>query len=261
MSGISIFMYHQVGRFPPMKAHRAVYCDVDRFRAQMRYLKRSGTRVLSMSDALAALRGEREIPARAAVLSFDDGCDNFYEYALPILEEFNYPSIMYVIAGMAGGTAAWMANDGRVAPPLMSYCRLREVATRKVEIGSHALSHIRLAGQPADVLQHEIGDSKKRIEDELGRSVPHFCYPYGSHDLGTLEAVAAAGYASAVTCQRAAATPRFDPLALPRKAISYGDNVFGFAWKLHMKDQPKGSALVRPGISGTPLQPASAVRP
>jgi peptidoglycan/xylan/chitin deacetylase (PgdA/CDA1 family) len=245
MSGISVFMYHQVGRFAAMREHRANYCDVDRFRAQMRYLKRIGATVLSMSDALAALQGQRAMPSRPVVLTFDDGCDNFHEHALPVLEEFAYPSIVYVIAGLAGGKAEWMTAVGHPTPSLMDFARIREIAARGVEIGSHAFSHVRLAGQTPAVLQHEIADSRRRIEDETGKPVTHFCYPYGSHDVATIDAVAAAGYRSAVTCQRGAATPGFDPLALPRKGISYGDNVLGFAWKLHAKDKPKGVALRR----------------
>ncbi|NGY05404.1 polysaccharide deacetylase family protein [Solimonas terrae] len=246
MAGISILMYHQVGRFAPMTKHRANYCDVDRFRAQMRYLKQIGASVLSMSDALDALAGHRPLPARAVVLTFDDGCDNFYENALPILEDFAYPAIVYVIAGMAGGTAAWMGDvPGHGTPPLMSFARIRELPARGIEVGSHGYQHIRLAGTPAATLLHEVTDSKRRIEDETGRAVPHFCYPYGSHDLATVEAVAAAGYRTGVTCQRGAATAAFDPLALPRKGISFGDNVLGYAWKLHMKDKPKGEAVRR----------------
>ena len=42
----------------------------------------------------------------------------------------------------------------------------------------------------------------------------------------------------------------FDALALPRKAISYGDNLVGFFWKLAMKDQPKGEAVILQPIRG-----------
>ncbi|RMX04184.1 polysaccharide deacetylase family protein [Corticibacter populi] len=247
MSGISIFMYHQVGRFPPIRTHRASYCDVDRFRWQMRMLRLFGIQVISMSEAAAALRGEVPVPARAAVLTFDDGCANFREHALPILEEFGYPSIVYAIAGMVGGSAAWLAESGHATPPLMDWVQLRDIAARGVEIGSHSLHHIRLAEQSPEVQRHELAASRQLLEQELGRPVLHACYPYGSHDLHTLQAAQAAGYATAVTCQRAAATPDFDPLALPRKAISYGDNALGFLWKLYMKDAPKGEAIRRMG--------------
>jgi hypothetical protein len=76
----------------------------------------------------------------------------------------------------------------------------------------------------------------------LDAPVEHFCYPYGSYDLRVLAAVAEAGYRSATTstCVRAPARPGDDPLALPRKAISFGDNLAGVAWKLHLKNSPKG---------------------
>ncbi len=246
MSAISILMYHQVGRFAPMRSHRAVYCDVGRFRLQMRALRALRVPVLSMSAALACLAGRAPMPPRAVVLSFDDGCENFYENALPVLESFGYPAIVYAIAGLAGGVAEWMSEDGHPTPPLMSFARLREIAGRGIEVGSHGDGHVRLAGLPAERLLAEVAGSRDRLEQELGRAVMHFCYPYGSHDLAAIEAVADAGYESAVTCQRGAATPAFDALALPRKAISYGDDLMGFLWKLYAKDAPKGVALSRP---------------
>lgn len=249
MSGISIFMYHQVGRFSDIRTHRASYCDVGKFRAQMRALQRLRVPVISMSQAARALSGDIPMPRRAVVLTFDDGCRNFRDNALPILEEFGFPSIVYAIAGMIGGNADWLAEAGHATPPLMTWDELREIQRRGVEIGSHGLHHIRLANQDAETQAREMTQSKALLEQELDRPVPHMCYPYGSHDLVTLHAAARAGYATGVTCQRAAATPGFDPLALPRKAISYGDDVFGFLWKLYGKDAPKGQSITRPDWS------------
>ncbi len=244
MSGITIFMYHQVGRFPPMEFHRASYCDVDRFRAQMRYLKVVGATVLSMTNVLQVLRGETPLPRCAVALTFDDGYENFYENALPILRQYNYPATAYILGALTGGPAAWL-DPGVVQPPLMSWSRIRDLPRYGIEVGSHGLNHKRLNGLDAKTLREEVTGSKTVIEDKLGLTVSHFCYPYGNHDLAALHAVAAAGYVSAVTCQRGAATPDFDPLALPRKGVSFGDSIMRFAWKLHMKNEPKGPALHR----------------
>jgi len=244
MSGISILMYHQVGRFPPMREHRGSYCDIDRFRAQMRYLRMSGMRMLAMNDVVRALHGEVPMPPRAVALTFDDAYENFYENALPILRRYNFPAIVYVPTKFVGGPASWLTGD-RPIPSLMSWSRLRELTECGVDIGAHSVSHARLAGLAADALRTEVVDSKAIIEDKLGRPVDHFCYPYGTHDRAALDAVAAAGYASAVTCQRGAATPAFDAMALPRKGISFQNTIFGFAWKLYMKDKPKGVPMHR----------------
>ncbi|HQN41198.1 MAG TPA: hypothetical protein PK724_03680, partial [Pseudomonadales bacterium] len=70
--------------------------------------------------------------------------------------------------------------------------------------------------------------------------IDHFCYPYGSHSPTVVEQARQAGYRTAVTCVRAAARPGWDWLQLPRKAISYGDTLAGFAFKLAFKNEPKG---------------------
>lgn len=248
MSGISILMYHQVGRFPRMDSHRATYCDEPRFRAQMRMLRRLRVPVLSMSEALDAFEGRAPMPRRAVVLSFDDGYENFREHALPVLDECGFPSIVYPIAGMLGGRAEWLAADGHATPRLMDGAQLRGLAAHRVEVGSHSMHHLRLAQLPPAAQRAQLRESRERLADVLGRPVEHVCYPYGSHDEATLMAAQEAGYRSGVTCQRGAATPSFDVLALPRKAVSQGDDLAGFLWKLFAKDAPKGRALRREGL-------------
>jgi len=240
---ISILMYHQVGDFPPMQSHRSTYCHYRRFQAQMALLHRLRFHVLSLDQALACLNGERPTPPRALVLTFDDGYENFYEYAWPVLRRYGFPSMVYLLSGLLGQPSAWFAGDGRATPRLMDRERILQLRDAGVGFGSHGVSHVRLAEVDAQTLRWEVGESKTALEALLGEEVRHFCYPYGSHDRTALAAVEAAGYASAVTCQRAAATPAFDPLLLPRKAISYGDSLAGFLWKLVMKNRPKGEPL------------------
>ncbi|MDJ0808231.1 MAG: polysaccharide deacetylase family protein [Gammaproteobacteria bacterium] len=240
---ISILMYHQVGDFPPMPAHRSTYCHYRRFQAQMAYLKRLRYRVLSLDHALACLNGAQPIPPRAVVLTFDDGYENFYEFAWPVLKRYGFPCIVYLLSGLLGQASSWFATDGRQTPPLMDRERILQLRDAGVDFGSHGVSHVKLAEVDAGTVRREVTDSKQTLEALLDHQVRHFCYPYGSHDLTAVEAVEAAGYVSAVTCQRAAATPAFDPFLLPRKAISYGDNLAGYFWKLAMKDKPKGEPL------------------
>lgn len=246
MTDISILMYHQVGKFAPMQTHRANYCDVDRFRSQMKWLRLLRIPVLSMTDLLDVLQGRKTLPCRSVVLTFDDGCVNFLEYALPVLKEFNYPSIVYPVAGLTGAKASWLAAKSHPTPPLMSFAQLREIAAQGVTIGSHANTHVHLAQLNEQQQFDELYQSKERLQQELGQAVTHVCYPYGSYNLQTLYAAEKAGYQTGMTCERAAANINSDPLALPRKAISYGDSLIGYSWKLFGKNQPKTPILVRP---------------
>lgn len=239
MNGIQILMYHQVGDFKPMKEHRATYCDYRRFGRQMAYLKYAGYKVMRMSDAVLALQKSQLIPAKAVVLTFDDAYENFYEYAFPVLQRHGFPATIYAISSLLGKSASWLSAGGHETPPLMDALRLREIRAAGMEIGSHSVSHVRLAHQTTERIQDEVKRSKLELEDAIGHRVDHFCYPYGSHDARTVEAVAEAGYHSATTCERALATAADDPLTLPRKAVSFGDSLIGVVWKMHMKNQPK----------------------
>ena len=68
-SGINVLMYHQIGEFEPMAAHRSTYCHVHRFAAQMAWLHRFGYTALRIDDVLACVRGERRVPpSRLAVV-------------------------------------------------------------------------------------------------------------------------------------------------------------------------------------------------
>jgi peptidoglycan/xylan/chitin deacetylase (PgdA/CDA1 family) len=233
-------MYHQVGKFAPMKDHRANYCDHRRFASQMGFLDRFGYRVLSLDQALRCLRGERSTPPRSVVLTFDDAYENFVDYALPLLQRHGFPATVYAISGWLGQRAEWLAKDpGRSTPNLMSAAQLRTIHGLGITVGSHTATHPKLAEVRPERLREELADSKTALEDLLGDEVRHLCYPYGSFDLHAVHAAAQTGYVSATTCLRGAAEPVDHPLALPRKAISFGDDLIGYFWKLAIKNRPK----------------------
>src|SRR5438874_6955211 len=82
-----IFCYHLLVdkiRYPGTEITPAA------FEAQMKQLKDAGITVISMQDLLAWKRGEKNIPPRCAVITFDDGWKSQYEVAWPILKKFGY---------------------------------------------------------------------------------------------------------------------------------------------------------------------------
>ncbi len=239
MNGITILMYHQIGKFEPMKEHRATSCDIGRFERQMRYLNALGYNVLSLDEAVDIFNNKKKIPLKAVVLTFDDGYENFLTNAVPVLKKYGFPAIVYIVSSLIGKKAEWLALDNHPTPSLLTKSQIKEVRELGFDIGSHNLNHERMAKKSFEQQSFEVLKSKEILEDILGSEIKHFCYPYGSYDDNSLKAVKSAQYLTAVTCQRAAATHDFDPLALPRKAISFGDSLIGYIWKLYRKNKPK----------------------
>lgn len=238
---LSVLMYHQVGEFDSPKAHRAGYCHVGRFRSQMRYLKRFGYRVLGLEEALAGLFGEAPLPSRGVVITFDDGYQNFRDHAWPVLAELDFPATVFLVSSLVGDRSRWLGHEGRDAP-MMDAATVRELRRAGVLFGSHSVSHPRLSRLTAPAVREEVTRSRAMLEDLLGEPVEHFCYPFGDYDSAVRDQVAAAGYRSALTCVRGAANTADNAFEIPRKAISYGDNLLGYFWKLHMKHARKQRA-------------------
>jgi peptidoglycan/xylan/chitin deacetylase (PgdA/CDA1 family) len=237
---LSILMYHQVGVFPRPAAHRALFCHVDRFRAQLAYLKAMDFTVLNMAQARACLFEGHPLPPRSVVLTFDDGYENFREHAWPALSEHGFSGTVFLVSDLLGKASGWLGDEFTEHPPLMSASTVRQLASEGVEFGSHACSHPRLSQLDEAQMRREIFDSKAALEDLLGHEVPDFCYPYGDYNARTVALVQEAGYRTGLTCIKGPANTAHNPLEIPRKAISYGDNLIGFAWKLHVKNKRKG---------------------
>ncbi|HEY3414239.1 MAG TPA: polysaccharide deacetylase family protein [Armatimonadota bacterium] len=236
---ITILMYHQVGTFGRVDAHRAVYCDAGAFRRQMAFLKAGRYNVLSLDEVYACVTGAKEIPSRAVHLSFDDGYADFAAIAHPAIRRRGFPSSVYMVSGLMDSEAAWLPSEGLRSARLMSADALRRVDSEGARVGCHTASHRRLSGLDPIDLQREIVGSREALEEALNRPVVDFCYPYGDLDRAAVEAVRAAGYRLALTCERNRAGRGTDPLLIPRHAVSYGTSLVGLWWKLHLQKPGK----------------------
>ncbi len=211
----------------------------------MAMLKRFGYSVVSMDAAVAGLRGQAQLPPKAVVLTFDDGYVDFLTCAAPVLQQFGYPATVYAVAGLLGQASSWVEPEGLRPAALMNAAQLREVQSLGFTIGSHSVSHPRLAQVDTPRIAEEMTISKRMLEDTLGTRIDHFCYPYGSHDMRAVHAAAEAGYVTGTTCVRAVATPADDLLTLPRKPVSQGNTALGVLWKLVARNTPRHPPIRR----------------
>jgi peptidoglycan/xylan/chitin deacetylase (PgdA/CDA1 family) len=233
-------MYHNID-FPPKESRIPnLYVTPRMFRFQMWYLKRAGFKVLGLSDLLGAV----ETGSRAdnlVAITFDDGYQDFYKNAYPVLKQYEYPSTVYVVSDFTGKANTWDSENEKITKPLMDWDMIREINKKGVEIGSHTRSHPQLSTLKGEALQDELRGSKRALEEQLNRKVDHFCYPYGDLDALVKEEVKKAGYRSAVTTQRGHVLDQFDSFALPRIPIKLVTNPVTFLYKIHTDTEVRKS--------------------
>jgi peptidoglycan/xylan/chitin deacetylase (PgdA/CDA1 family) len=92
-------------------------------------------------------------------------------------------------------------------------------ANALVSIAAHTVHHNKLSLTTSDLLLTEPAQSKRWLEELLGKSVNDFAYPHGGYSAETVKSVRAAGFRSAVTCDERVIDRRADPFALPRFTV------------------------------------------
>lgn len=117
---------------------------------------------------------------------------------------------------------------------MMNYDQMRALVRQGHIVGSHTMTHPNMAYINADVVRHEMIDSKRRLEQELDTPVLHFAYPCPALTPHWTEQTVTAsreiGYQTAVTTNTGLARRGDDPLRLKR--IGSRETVEALEWSL-----------------------------
>ncbi len=195
MTPIPILLYHSVGH-TSSAAYQRWCIEPSLFAEHVSALCSVGYDCLTVSGFVDAI-GNDTLPPRPLLVTFDDGRADYAEHAVPLLEAKGVVSTMYVVSTQVGGTSAWLGIPGESDQPMMTWSDMHDVIASGHEIGSHSRTHPQLDVIPRSASIAEITDSRRELEDGLGRRVRSFAYPHGHHRDHEVAAVRAAGYDSA----------------------------------------------------------------
>lgn len=236
-----VLMYHNIGVPPKGAALRSLYVTPRMFRFQMWYLKAAGFKVASIGEILSFMSGGVS-DKRLVAITFDDGYQDFYDNAYPVLRRYGYPSTIFLVSDLVGKYNLWDDAKSGIMKRLMGWDKILEISSNGVEIGSHTRSHPFLTKLSDMELSDEITGSREALEDILKKPVELFCYPYGDYDNRVSDAVMRAGYLGAVTIKRGLVHKGYDPFEIRRSFIRHNTHPLLFMYKLHSSyEDKKGS--------------------
>jgi peptidoglycan/xylan/chitin deacetylase (PgdA/CDA1 family) len=216
---LAILSYHKIGPPSPRAWETWYHVPESTCAEHLDLLAEDGWRILDTAGALAALA--KPATERSALITFDDGYRTLLERTAPRLARRGLPAVAFIPTGFVGGASEWDA--GTLEPPeaLCSWDDLRELQELGVSIQSHGAGHRHLVGLAPAELEQELAGSKARLEEELGRPVELFSFPYGEAGSGAVRAaLAQAGHRAAFTYGGAVLHAAVDDrYAVPRPAI------------------------------------------
>lgn len=228
MSDVLVLSYHAVSERWPA----ALSVTPERLEAQLRLLVSRGYRGRTFSDAVHGDTGERVV-----AVTFDDGFRSVLEHALPILSRLGLQATVFVPTNFPDGGPmtwpgidTWLGGEHETELLPLSWGELRRLGDAGWEVGSHTCSHPFLSRLDQAELERELGESRRRVEQELGRPCRSLAYPYGDHDERVVRAAAAAGYQAGCIVPRRLTRPA--PLAWPRIGVYHGNGQLAFRAKV-----------------------------
>ena len=228
---VPILMYHEIARRVPAGFEKFVVSP-SAFARQMQWLAWRGYTAIGLDLLLDAREGRAALPARAVVVTFDDGFQECVDHAAPVLKAHGFRAIFYLVTGCMGATSRWLRPMLGFELPIMNWSSARALLDAGFECGAHTVSHPHLTSLSPDACRQELAASRTELESELGRPVRHLAYPFGSYDAAVRTRAEEVGYRSACSVRIGLSAVGDDLLALHRVPVSGTDSFADFVCRL-----------------------------
>lgn len=230
---VPILLYH---RFAPTSPN-AFTVTLKEFEGQMSYLKEKGYQVIPLRSLVDYYLGKGSPPpARAVVITIDDGHASIYQYAFPLLKKYGFPATLFIYP-----CCIEHVNYA------LTWAQIREMANQGLEIGSHTRYHPnfkverrRLSPEAyEELVTREFTSSKRILEEKLQRPIDFLSYPFGLHDEILEKKGFEAGYLAMFTLARQPCEPESNRGALGRYLITPHTSLHSFASILSSSGRPR----------------------
>ena len=220
---LPILMYHHVDDLPRTvydPHRRDLTVSVAGFRRQLEFLENGRVQTVGLGDLAAHFSGRDPLPERAALLTFDDGYEDNYRLAYPLLRQYGMTATFFIVANLVE------------QPGYVTWEQLREMQRNGMSIESHSLDHVDLAIQPQAELRRQLNESRRLLQLNLLRGVRFLAYPSGKYSPLVVAEARAAGYEAAVTVNYGLQQRSATPFELNRVRVKGADTLESLAAKL-----------------------------
>jgi peptidoglycan/xylan/chitin deacetylase (PgdA/CDA1 family) len=200
----NIFVYHRFDDF----RYPSTNTSVKELAKEFEYLKKHKYKVIGLRDLIKAIRENRKIPKKCAVLTIDDGYKSFYENGLDVFKKYNYPFTLFIP----------VKAIERKYKDYMSWEEIKE-CLKYGEVGLHSYSHPHLTWLKNKEIAEDTKIGIKLFMKRLGFKPCYYAYPYGEYDERVKKIIAGFGFDAILNQNIGAASNYSDVFDLDRIAL------------------------------------------
>lgn len=232
---LPVLMYHHVSPSPGL-----VTVSPQNFAEQVAWLARNAYRTVSCADLATFLDG-RELPDRSVLITFDDGYLDNYIHAFPTLRRYGLHATVFAVTDWIGSgplrplggqhlpshrECVEAIQTGRADDVVMRWAEVEQTLTEGVfEFHSHTASHTRwdktcrTPEAKSEALANDLARSRQSLQQFLGSTSAHLCWPQGYYDDDYLAVARALGYTHLYTTRPGTLRPNDDATRIPRIVV------------------------------------------
>lgn len=209
---VPILMYHVILAPPAGAPFPGLYVTPALFAEQMHALAAAGYHAVTMNQMWDNWHRGTPLPkGRPIVVSFDNGYESQYRFALPVLRAMGWAGVENLqLSGLP------VSQGG------LSERQVRGLVAAGWELDTQGYDHADLIRLSPSDLHFQVAVARLRIRALYGVHADWFCYPSGHYDAAVIAAVRAAGFRGSTTVVPGWASPNEDPYTLPRLRVLGG---------------------------------------
>ena len=215
-------MYHHIG-YPPPTAdaiRRDLTVTPEAFETQMSWFKQQGYDTISLGELIDGYSHPDSLPAKPVILTFDDGYDDAFIHAFPILKKYGFKGTFFIISRTIN------------IPGYLSAEQLKEMSDSGMSIEAHCMTHADLTKLSLEEVRRQAVEPRQAIEACTGKRPDYFCYPSGKYNGAVIEVLRESGYSAAVTTSFGARHQLDSIFELKRIRVKGADRLEDFVLRL-----------------------------
>lgn len=205
---LPVLMYHHVQdkELAEEKKQTSISVYTDYFKEQVAYLRTQGYQTVLPADLNNFFNQGTALGTKKIMITFDDGYDDFYNFALPILKEAGFKAVVFLPTGL-------MENPG-----YLTWAQVADASGYGIIFGNHTWSHKNVL-QSEETLARELNTADLQLVERGFDSDKIFAYPYGLSTKLAEKYLTAKGYTLAFTTQSGSTACVKKRLEIPRIRI------------------------------------------
>lgn len=165
---IPVLCYHQVRPLNASDKAGTIIISPTLFAQQLKMLHDSGFHPILPNDLSDCYTKGKSLPTKAIIISFDDNSIGQFKYALPVLDQYHFKAVFFIMTVAIG------------KDHYMSAAQIKQLVQQGHEIGLHTWDHHKVTQYIAADWALQLYKPRQQLEKIISHPVHYFAYPYGA---------------------------------------------------------------------------------